>query len=435
MKKQSSRTARSARRQAGVGLVEILIAMLIGLFIILGLSSVFIAVRQTFTTQDQLAQLQDEERLALTILTTTLQSAGYFPDPVSQTSASALPQSGNFAIGQSLFGTAGADGASDSVSVRYLTRGGDGIMDCLGQTSPVGPDLMVVNEFTVNAAGDLLCSTDDGVTTTTLVSNVKSLQILYGTDTSNGGNTDRYLNATAVTAGAYWGSVRTARVTLTLVNPLRGAAGPAGDGQLGAHHQPDEQVMSAIARRPKQRGFVMIVGLLMLVVMTVLSISMFRSFGLQERIAGNTREKERALAAAQSALQYGEWWLSSGVNAGTGANCGAGSVVNANVLAQMRVCSNPLVDPAVLTSWTARADYLPPDMTVTAGATGGLAVNGDINYFKKPALYINYLGLAPDGKSLVYQVSGLGYGGSETAAAVVQSTYQVGSSYKPLDTP
>ena len=60
------------------------------------------------------------------------------------------------------------------------------------------------------------------------------------------------------------------------------------------------------------RGYTLVVGLLLLVVLTLFAIGMFRSFGLQEKIAANTRDKQRALEAAQSALQYGEWWLGQG---------------------------------------------------------------------------------------------------------------------------
>lgn len=181
--------------------------------------------------------------------------------------------------------------------------------------------------------------------------------------------------------------------------------------------------------RSREHGFVLIVAMLFLIVLTVLSVSMFRSYNLQERIAGNTREKERALEAAQSALQYGEWWLSQG-NGSTGTACSG--VLNANTLSQMQVCSNLVAKPATL-PWSARADYLPPNMTVATG--GGVAASGDINYNAKPGLSIGYLGLSPDGKSLLYQVSAFGYGGSTTAAAVVQSTYQVTGGNKALDQP
>lgn len=178
------------------------------------------------------------------------------------------------------------------------------------------------------------------------------------------------------------------------------------------------------------RGFVMIVSLLFLVVLTVLSISMFRSFGLQERIAGNTREKERAFEAAQSALRYGEWWLDQG-NGGTGSTCSG--LMSATDPTQMQVCSNALANPA-LPPWATRADYAPPLMALAAtGSSGGLTGSGkDINYYAKPGLYVSYLGLDPLGKSQLYQVTAFGYGGSATAVAVVQSTYKLASCVKDL---
>ena len=174
------------------------------------------------------------------------------------------------------------------------------------------------------------------------------------------------------------------------------------------------------AVRSRERGFVLIVAMLFLIVLTVLSVSMFRSYNLQERIAGNTRETERALEAAQSALQYGEWWLSQG-NGTTGSACSG--VLNANTLSQMQVCATPQANPATL-PWSARADYLPPNMG-SPQAGGGTTSSGDINYY----------GLSTDGMSLLYQVSAFGYGGRQTTAAVVQSTYQVSGGNKPLDQP
>ncbi|MGB6309570.1 MAG: PilX N-terminal domain-containing pilus assembly protein, partial [Steroidobacteraceae bacterium] len=59
-------------------------------------------------------------------------------------------------------------------------------------------------------------------------------------------------------------------------------------------------------------------SLLLLLVVTIIALSMFRSFGIQEKIAGNMREKQRALQAATSAQQYAETWLlnnSSGYSA------------------------------------------------------------------------------------------------------------------------
>jgi type IV pilus assembly protein PilX len=49
-----------------------------------------------------------------------------------------------------------------------------------------------------------------------------------------------------------------------------------------------------------QRGMALVAALLLLVVITILGIGMFRSFGIQERLAGNTRDKQRALHTAEA---------------------------------------------------------------------------------------------------------------------------------------
>ena len=74
---------------------------------------------------------------------------------------------------------------------------------------------------------------------------------------------------------------------------------------------------TAPARRTAQlparhKGMALITGLLLLLVVTIIAVSMFRGYGVEEQIAGNTREKQRSLNGAISAEQYAEWWLTSG---------------------------------------------------------------------------------------------------------------------------
>ena len=161
---------------------------------------------------------------------------------------------------------------------------------------------------------------------------------------------------------------------------------------------------------------------------------MFRSFGSTEKVAGVTRDKQRAFEAAQSALQYGEWWLGQGL-AGSVQACS--SVVNANTIASMVVCSAPLATytPTPWVPWAARMDYLPPSMTVASGG-GVVTAGGDINYQAKPGLYIYAMGSTtlPNGQSAsMYQVTAFGYGGNPDTVAVVQSTYELKSGATPLD--
>jgi Tfp pilus assembly protein PilX len=70
--------------------------------------------------------------------------------------------------------------------------------------------------------------------------------------------------------------------------------------------------------------------------------------------------------------------------------------------------------------------YAPPEMTVATTAAAG-------TYFKSPSFYISYLGLATDGKSTIYQIDAVGYGGRSDAVAVVESTYKLQAGPKPLD--
>jgi type IV pilus assembly protein PilX len=192
----------------------------------------------------------------------------------------------------------------------------------------------------------------------------------------------------------------------------------------------------ALRLNSPQRGMVLISSLLMLVVVTILAIALFHSFGLDEKIAGNTREKQRALQAAVSAEQYAEWWLSIG-NAVSMVTC-TGPVTVPTV----QVCSNTL--PSVLAGGAAGiavlpwqisganvgVNYTPPGVTL---ATGSSITAG--TYYQAPVFYISYLGVgtgANGAQGSVYQIDAAGYGGSPNAAAVVESTYILQTSDQDL---
>src|ERR1700684_1819336 len=91
--------------------------------------------------------------------------------------------------------------------------------------------------------------------------------------------------------------------------------------------------------RHSQRGVVLITSMLLLLVVTIMALSMFRSFGIQEKVAGNMREKQRALQAAVSAQTYAEQWLIS--NAATSVPAVCNALLSANAQ-QGQICSNRL---------------------------------------------------------------------------------------------
>jgi type IV pilus assembly protein PilX len=148
---------------------------------------------------------------------------------------------------------------------------------------------------------------------------------------------------------------------------------------------------------------------------------MFRSFGTQEKIAGNLREKERALHAAQMAQQYAEWWLLSGT-APQPIAC-SGGIADSSV---GQTCSNALTNPTSL-PWANGFSYIPNGMT-TSG-TSGTPQSG--TYYGAPQFYIYYVGPGAGGD--LYQIDALGYGGTQNAVAVVESTFVIKTSGRCAD--
>jgi type IV pilus assembly protein PilX len=192
--------------------------------------------------------------------------------------------------------------------------------------------------------------------------------------------------------------------------------------------------MSARASYPatRERGMALVTSLLLLLIITILALSMFRGFGSQEKIAGNLREKARALHAAESAQQYAEWWLLQGANAATGSVTCTAPALNAN-LGQGQICNQTLTNALGLPNqpvikaplpWNIAVTYTPPNMSVTPGVNGG--PNGtDPPYFATPGFYVADLGVAADGAGEAYQIDAYGYGGASTTVAIVESSYEI----------
>jgi type IV pilus assembly protein PilX len=157
---------------------------------------------------------------------------------------------------------------------------------------------------------------------------------------------------------------------------------------------------------------------------------MFRSFGIQARIAGNTREKERALHAAEGAQAFVEWWVSAstGGNATLGNPC-TGIVTVATPPTNVTVCSNPL-DANTLTTGPMTSKGVPVGFIY--GPTG-MSTTGSDSYARLPMFYIAYLNGTYDKQSGTqisnYRIDASGAGGTNNTAAVVESTYQVAVTY------
>lgn len=175
--------ARSRARQRGVTFVELMIAMLLGLFLTSSVYFMFAKTKQAYRYQNALAQVQEQGRFATDILTQSLRLAGFPGDDVPP--------------GNKIEGT---DGPTDSVTVRYRNN-----VDC----RDIATAGIAINRFRINA-GNLECS-GDGIDWDIYVRNVEDMQILYGEDLDNSGLANRYVTAIE---GPNWNNVVAARVSL-----------------------------------------------------------------------------------------------------------------------------------------------------------------------------------------------------------------------------
>lgn len=228
----------------GFTLVELIVAMAIALFLIAGMAIVLQNISSTYSTQTKLATLADNERLAMMLMTDVIQSAGYFPDPMDNTAASAMPASNNFPNDSglpSMLGSSNTQG--DSITVRFAADPtSPNLMNCMGQTQP-GAQIDWENSFYIDASGNLTCVVTDGATNaastpvvlatglttnTSASTNPAGMTILYGVSTGTAVNptcADTYMTAAQVQTGGYWNTVCAVKVTLTFTNPV-----PPADG-------------------------------------------------------------------------------------------------------------------------------------------------------------------------------------------------------------
>jgi type IV pilus assembly protein PilW len=220
----------------GFTFVELMVAIALGLFLIGGLFTLVQAMRRTNTNQSGLSQLQDNERMAMQLITDVVQSTGYFIQPTVQTAASSFPVgaygSASFTVpGQALVGTGTWLTPGHVITTRFWTAGlnppnFDNTINCTGNASLTAASF--VNQISV-ANNYLTCTlwvNDVASPTVNLVPGITDMQILYGVLTGNGtssNSVDTYLDATAV--GTNWSQVKSVQVTLTFQNPLFGQPG------------------------------------------------------------------------------------------------------------------------------------------------------------------------------------------------------------------
>lgn len=162
----------------GFSLVELMVALAIGLIILAGVSTLFVSSKQTYTTQDRLARLQENARFAMQFIIKDLRMAGYYgcisditPDSVNST----LNNSSDFAFNAQIpleglknatgpwqpsgFATvpAGIKAGTDAIAIR-MGDPNDNIY--LNQEMPNTSAVLKVNNIAALSVGDIIMISD-----------------------------------------------------------------------------------------------------------------------------------------------------------------------------------------------------------------------------------------------------------------------------------
>ena len=208
-------------RSTGFTLVEMMVAMLIGIFLSLALTGLYVAIKWNFLGEDSIVSAQENQRLALNQLTNSIQSAGYIVDPVNQDVVSVFSADSTFLkAGQIIYGA--TNDKKESISVRYQTANGDRILNCAGAENESGSNVIFTNTFSISDKNELICSASiDGAAAKSVVlsKNISNIAFQYAVDTNSDGIIDSYLTSSQV-AAVGWNLVHGVRIDLTMVDTI-----------------------------------------------------------------------------------------------------------------------------------------------------------------------------------------------------------------------
>ena len=192
----------ASKRQRGLSLVELMVALTIGIFISAGMVGLFVNSKQSYRLNENMSRLQENARFAVSFIARDIRMADYRS-------------------------CANNDRLVNSVSGEDKVIGEDGpdidTLTLLWQTNACMTALATearVYSIQEGANGILALFRSVNGVDRELVEGVESLQILYGEDTDNDDAPDKYVDASSITDMAQAVSIRVTLVVRTLESNL-----------------------------------------------------------------------------------------------------------------------------------------------------------------------------------------------------------------------
>jgi type IV pilus assembly protein PilX len=180
---------------------------------------------------------------------------------------------------------------------------------------------------------------------------------------------------------------------------------------------------SGIARMPhRQKGFVLIMALVFLALLTIIGVTAMSTTSLEEKMAGNMKDRNLAFQAAETALLAAERWYETQTTKPVFPDTANGLYVTDSTSA---------VSNWDAVNWSTNVVTFPCTPTTTSSCGSGVTkVNS------QPKYIIEDLGELPEEKgsivsptdykgkgSTLARITARGTGGTDAAVSMVQSTY------------
>lgn len=235
------------RPERGFSIVELMIALLLGLILLGGVIQVFLSSRQTYSANEAMSRMQENGRFALEFIARSARLSGYMDPTLTTGKPLPLVSDDDTSVNEFLkscnsnrstpqndcmdHGNPPKPISGDRVAFMFqppLDPATDKRYDCAGKSLPIGNDeQLIINAYYV-VDSQLKCRTisqtppntwpNGSGETQVLVEGIDALQVLYGVD--NGGDSrssNQYVSADRV---SNWNKVRSIRIAV-LANSMQ----------------------------------------------------------------------------------------------------------------------------------------------------------------------------------------------------------------------
>jgi type IV pilus assembly protein PilW len=224
-------------RQSGFTIVELMVALAVGLIVIAGVGQVFVANKQAFRYIDGVSALQEQANYALDFVASQAGAAGLFPNPYNF----GLNDVAKKSMEQSAYGATppvdGVEGGADSDKLIINTIPTKlPLVDCTGSATaadfnaPAGPGIRNTLEIKTGASGQpaLFCNDVE------IVEGIENMQVLYGRATTDaaGQTVVQYFARDQITDNDELADVVNVRIALLVSTPQEARSGENPDNSF-----------------------------------------------------------------------------------------------------------------------------------------------------------------------------------------------------------